>query len=134
MEIFMPKNEDTNKLQCSFCGKTQDQVRRLVAGPGVYICDECVELCLEIIEPEYDDNLLGGAENSALPKPKEIYEILNDFIIGQEDAKKALSVAVYNHYKRLSLQGSRFEKDADEVQIEKPVLFVKSLRVQTECS
>ncbi|MFB4165395.1 ATP-dependent protease ATP-binding subunit ClpX [Alteribacillus sp. JSM 102045] len=93
-------NEEKGQLKCSFCGKTQDQVRKLVAGPGVYICDECIELCTEIVEEE-----LGTEEEVELeeiPKPYEINEILDDYVIGQERAKKSLSVAVYNHYKRVN--------------------------------
>jgi ATP-dependent Clp protease ATP-binding subunit ClpX len=86
-------------LKCSFCGKSQKQVKKLIAGPGVYICDECIDLCNEIIEEE----LAGTAEHrwSELPKPREIYEFLDQYVIGQDAAKKALSVAVYNHYKRV---------------------------------
>ncbi|WP_026690567.1 ATP-dependent protease ATP-binding subunit ClpX [Alteribacter aurantiacus] len=93
-------NEEKGQLKCSFCGKTQDQVRKLVAGPGVYICDECIELCTEIVEEE-----LGSEEEvemEDIPKPQEIREILNDYVIGQDQAKKSLSVAVYNHYKRVN--------------------------------
>lgn len=93
-------NDEKGQLKCSFCGKTQDQVRKLVAGPGVYICDECIELCTEIVEEE-----LGTEEEvefKDVPKPKEICEILDDYVIGQESAKKSLSVAVYNHYKRIN--------------------------------
>ncbi|MFO8192578.1 MAG: ATP-dependent Clp protease ATP-binding subunit ClpX [Bacillota bacterium] len=93
-------NEEKGQLKCSFCGKSQEQVRKLVAGPGVYICDECIELCNEIIEEEIgDDTELGYVE---LPKPQDIKEILDQYVIGQEDAKKSLSVAVYNHYKRVN--------------------------------
>ena len=86
-------------LKCSFCGKSQKQVKKLIAGPGVYICDECIDLCNEIIEEE----LAEGTEVSfeELPRPREIYDFLNDYIVGQEPAKKILSVAVYNHYKRI---------------------------------
>ncbi len=93
-------NEEKGQLKCSFCGKTQEQVRKLVAGPGVYICDECIELCTEIVEEE-----LGTEEEfefKDIPKPREIREILKDYVIGQEQAKKALAVAVYNHYKRIN--------------------------------
>jgi len=93
-------NDEKGQLKCSFCGKTQDQVRKLVAGPGVYICDECIELCTEIVEEE-----LGTEEEvefKDVPKPKEICEILDDYVIGQDQAKKSLSVAVYNHYKRIN--------------------------------
>ena len=95
----MSKNEDKRQLKCSFCGKNQEQVKRLIAGPNVYICDECVELCDEIIQEETDE--VVEEDVSSLPKPKEMMEILNDYVIGQNKAKKALSVAVYNHYKRI---------------------------------
>ena len=86
-------------VKCSFCGKSQKQVKKLIAGPGVYICDECIELCNDIIAEELADTTELTFEE--LPKPKEIYEFLNDYVIGQEYAKKILSVAVYNHYKRV---------------------------------
>jgi ATP-dependent Clp protease ATP-binding subunit ClpX len=86
-------------LKCSFCGKSQKQVKKLIAGPGVYICDECIDLCNEIIEEELAES--PESDLSELPKPREIYEFLNGYVVGQEDAKKALSVAVYNHYKRV---------------------------------
>ncbi|MFX4291093.1 ATP-dependent Clp protease ATP-binding subunit ClpX [Streptomyces bohaiensis] len=86
-------------LKCSFCGKSQKQVKKLIAGPGVYICDECIDLCNEIIEEELAES--PDAELSELPKPREIYEFLESYVVGQDDAKKALSVAVYNHYKRV---------------------------------
>ena len=92
------KNDDMGKLRCSFCGKTQDQVRKLIAGPNVYICDECIDLCSDIIDEEYD-TLAKEDEIRELPKPKEIKEILDQYVIGQDRAKQALSVAVYNHYK-----------------------------------
>lgn len=96
------KNAD-DKIRCSFCNKTQDQVRKLIAGPvGVYICDECVELCSDIIEEEYDDDEICEELDINLLKPVEIKEFLDDYVIGQEDAKKVLSVAVYNHYKRVT--------------------------------
>jgi len=110
-------NDDKGQLKCSFCGKSQDQVRKLVAGPGVYICDECIELCNDIIEEE-----LGAGEASEftdVPKPKEIYDILNDYVIGQDAAKKNLSVAVYNHYKRISR-----EKMKEEVEIAKSNILI----------
>lgn len=94
-------NDEKNQLKCSFCGKTQDQVKKLVAGPGVYICDECIELCNEIIEEELNEDL--GVEIGDIPKPKEIRSILDQYVIGQDGAKKALAVAVYNHYKRINL-------------------------------
>ena len=86
-------------LKCSFCGKSQKQVKKLIAGPGVYICDECIDLCNEIIEEELSQS--SEVQFDELPKPREIYEYLNDYVIGQEQAKKILSVAVYNHYKRV---------------------------------
>ena len=95
----MSKYEEKRQLKCSFCGKTQDQVRRLIAGPNVYICDECVELCDEIIQEEIEETM--EEDTTSLTKPKEMMEILNDYVIGQERAKKILSVAVYNHYKRI---------------------------------
>ena len=93
-------NDEKGHLKCSFCGKTQEQVRKLVAGPGVYICDECIELCTEIVEEE-----LGTEEEvefKDIPKPHEIREILDEYVIGQNQAKKSLAVAVYNHYKRIN--------------------------------
>ncbi len=93
--------DDKGQLKCSFCGKTQDQVKKLVAGPGVYICDECIELCNEIIEEELAEDL--GLELGDIPKPLEIRETLDDYVIGQDTAKKSLAVAVYNHYKRINL-------------------------------
>lgn len=93
--------ESKGQMKCSFCGKTQEQVRKLVAGPGVYICDECVRLCNEIVEEEID-NETEGHEFGEVPKPREIYEILNQYVIGQDEAKRSLSVAVYNHYKRIN--------------------------------
>ncbi|MCM3129912.1 MULTISPECIES: ATP-dependent protease ATP-binding subunit ClpX [unclassified Paenibacillus] len=95
-------NDEKGQLKCSFCGKSQEQVRKLVAGPGVYICDECIELCAEIVEEE-----LGHDEEIDLkdiPKPMQIRDILDQYVIGQEQAKKSLSVAVYNHYKRINTQ------------------------------
>ncbi|MHB1654024.1 MAG: ATP-dependent Clp protease ATP-binding subunit ClpX [Desulfitobacteriaceae bacterium] len=94
-------NDEKNQLKCSFCGKTQDQVKKLVAGPGVYICDECIELCNEIIEEELSDDL--AVDIGDIPKPKEIRAILDQYVIGQDQAKKVLAVAVYNHYKRINL-------------------------------
>jgi len=86
-------------LKCSFCGKSQKQVKKLIAGPGVYICDECIDLCNEIIEEELAEPT--EFKWDSLPKPREIYEFLDAYVIGQDKAKKALSVAVYNHYKRV---------------------------------
>ena len=93
------------KVRCSFCNKTQDQVRKLIAGPaGVYICDECVDICADIIEEEYEDEPVGDSIDINLLKPVEIKEFLDDYVIGQDEAKKVLSVAVYNHYKRVMSQ------------------------------
>jgi len=91
-------------LKCSFCGKSQKQVKKLIAGPGVYICDECIDLCNEIIEEELSES--SELRFDELPKPREIYEFLNDYVIGQDEAKKVLSVAVYNHYKRVQVGAS----------------------------
>ncbi|MCG4571640.1 ATP-dependent Clp protease ATP-binding subunit ClpX [Clostridium cochlearium] len=108
----MAKNDDKKQLKCSFCGKRQDQVKRLVAGPGVYICDECIELCSEIITDELEEDI--NTDMGSLPKPSEIKSYLDDYVIGQDDAKKALSVAVYNHYKRINLNNV-----IDDVELQK---------------
>ncbi|WP_395107187.1 ATP-dependent Clp protease ATP-binding subunit ClpX [Actinomadura sp. SCN-SB] len=99
-------------LKCSFCGKSQKQVKKLIAGPGVYICDECIDLCNEIIEEELSET--SDLKWDSLPKPREIYEFLDSYVIGQETAKKALSVAVYNHYKRVQ-SGDNGRDDAVEL-------------------
>jgi ATP-dependent Clp protease ATP-binding subunit ClpX len=105
-------NDEKGQLKCSFCGKNQEQVRKLVAGPGVYICDECIELCNEIIEEEIgDEPELGRLE---LPKPQDIKEVLDQYVIGQDEAKKSLSVAVYNHYKRVNAG-----QKVDDVELQK---------------
>jgi ATP-dependent Clp protease ATP-binding subunit ClpX len=104
--------DEKGQLKCSFCGKLQDQVKKLVAGPGVYICDECIELCNEIIEEELGEDT--ELELSDIPKPQEIKTVLDQYVIGQEYAKKILSVAVYNHYKRINV-GMR----ADDVELQK---------------
>ena len=107
------KFDDTKQLRCSFCGKTQEQVKRLIAGPNVYICDECIELCSEIIAEELE----AGYEDDDMvdmPKPKEIKAHLDEYVIGQEDAKKALAVAVYNHYKRIYKQSK-----SNDVEVQK---------------
>lgn len=101
-------------LKCSFCGKTQKQVKKLIAGPGVFICDECVDLCNEIIDEELKEE--KEVDFKDLPKPQEIYSILNDYVIGQDMAKKILSVAVYNHYKRVKYEGKLNGKDDVEIQ------------------
>jgi ATP-dependent Clp protease ATP-binding subunit ClpX len=92
---------DSDLLKCSFCGKSQKQVKKLIAGPGVYICDECIDLCNEIIEEELSET--SELKLEELPKPREIYDFLNDYVIGQETGKKVLAVAVYNHYKRIQV-------------------------------
>lgn len=107
----MAKKEDNNNFRCSFCGKPQDQVKRLVAGPGVYICNECIDLCSEIIDEE-----LGTEDEfiiTDLPKPIEIKRHLDEYVIGQEDAKKTLSVAVYNHYKRINSKETDLNDDVE---------------------
>ncbi len=101
----MSKFDDRKHLQCSFCGKSQDQVKRLIAGPNVYVCDECVVLCSEIISEDLEH--LDDVDLDELPKPAEIFKVLNDYVIGQERAKKTLAVAVYNHYKRIKHVGGK---------------------------
>ena len=98
----MPNN--TRNVKCSFCGKSQDSVKKIIAGPGVYICDECINVCQEIIEDEFyeEDEEFEEVEEEKIPTPQEIKNILDEYVIGQEDAKKTLSVAVYNHYKRIN--------------------------------
>jgi ATP-dependent Clp protease ATP-binding subunit ClpX len=112
--------ESGDLLKCSFCGKSQKQVRKLIAGPGVYICDECIELCNEIIEEELGE-AAKNVEDIELPKPREIKGFLDEYVIGQDQAKKALSVAVYNHYKRLRSRGTLTAagKDHDSIEIAK---------------
>ncbi|CAI3324168.1 ATP-dependent Clp protease ATP-binding subunit ClpX [Enterococcus cecorum] len=100
-------------VRCSFCGKSQDEVRKIVAGPGVYICNECVELCKEIIDEDFYEEVVR--EFTDVPKPKEILEVLNEYVVGQDFAKRALSVAVYNHYKRIN----PMESYDDEVELQK---------------
>ena len=105
-------NDEKGQLKCSFCGKTQEQVRKLVAGPGVYICDECIELCNEIIDEELSEEM--ELDLIDLPRPTEIKEILDQYVIGQDEAKKILAVSVYNHYKRINA-----EQKPDDVEIQK---------------
>jgi len=109
--------ESSDLLKCSFCGKSQKQVKKLIAGPGVYICDECIDLCNEIIEEELAESSDLGFDE--LPKPKEIFDFLQTYIIGQETAKKALAVAVYNHYKRIQAGEAGGRRDAEHVEIAK---------------
>ena len=110
------KNDDKRQFRCSFCGKTEDQVKRLIEGPGVYICNECVELCFDLFEDEEERNMYSSEvkDISEIPKPKDIKNYLDDYIIGQEDAKKTLSVAIYNHYKRIN-----FPNNDDGVELQK---------------
>ena len=110
------KNGDNKLLYCSFCGKSQNEVRKLIAGPSVFICDECVDLCNDIIQEELEDRNESG--EISLPKPSEIKDILDDYVIDQDQAKKVLSVAVYNHYKRLS-DNKKTIKDSNKVELAK---------------
>ncbi|MCK5128701.1 MAG: ATP-dependent Clp protease ATP-binding subunit ClpX [Clostridiales bacterium] len=125
------KNENTSKIKCSFCGKEQEQVRRIVAGPGVCICDECIELCQEIIEEDFTE--IADVEPQDIPKPREIKAILDDFVIGQEMAKKSMSVAVYNHYKRVycSTQNEDIELQKSNIVMLGPTGCGKTLLAQT---
>ena len=108
------KGDDSGKLlYCSFCGKSQHEVKKLIAGPSVFICEECVELCNDIIREEVQETS-KDSERTKLPVPQEIKSILDEYVIGQENAKKVLSVAVYNHYKRLNYSGKK-----DEVELSK---------------
>ena len=114
----MPKGEKDRNIRCSFCGKSQKEVERIIAGPGVYICDECIKVCTNIIENDlYEDSELSSGEErrNELLKPEEIKKILDEYIIGQDEAKKTLAVAVYNHYKRINNK----EKEKDDVEIQK---------------
>ena len=112
----MTKKNDKDSLFCSFCGKNQKEVKKLIAGPTVFVCDECVELCMDIIQEDTKTNKIKIKQN--IPKPREIYSILNDYVIGQNNAKKILSVAVYNHYKRLS------KKNISDVEISKSNILI----------
>ena len=107
--------DEIKTIRCSFCGKSQQEVRRIVAGPGVYICDECVGLCMEIVNDQQSNDM--QVEFEEIPKPKEIHEALSEYVIGQDNAKKALAVAVYNHYKRLNTISN--SSSADEVEVQK---------------
>ena len=109
------KSKSKDALKCSFCGKSQKQVIKLIAGPGVYICDECIDLCVEIVEEEKIEQTSESLIVEQVPKPDEIYKFLEDYVIGQDLAKKALSVAVYNHYKRIDNP----KNDADDTEIQK---------------
>jgi len=109
--------DGNDQLLCSFCGKSQRQVKKLIAGPGVYICDECIDLCNEIIDEELTTS--PSFELESLPKPREINEILDEYVVGQDAAKKALSVAVYNHYKRVQMSGEEAGPPETEVELQK---------------
>lgn len=126
----MPKT-DEKKLKCSFCGKNQDQVKRLVAGPNVYICDECIELCQEIVEDELDT--VVETEMAELPKPSEIKSILDEYVVQQDRAKRALAVAVYNHYKRINKKtiDSDVELQKSNIMMAGPTGSGKTLLAQT---
>ena len=117
----MTLSETSELLKCTFCGKSQKQVRKLIAGPSVYICDECIELCNEIIEEELGNAVATEAESIDLPNPREIKAFLDEYVIGQDGAKKQLSVAVYNHYKRIRAKGTltRAGKSHDDIEIAK---------------
>ena len=127
----MPSNETTDKLSCSFCGKSQDDVKKLIAGPSVYICNECVDLCNDIIEEEVKSEEVNPLEE--LPSPLDIFKQLDDYVIGQDKAKKTLSVAVYNHYKRLRATSSNsdIELQKSNVLLLGPTGSGKTLLAQT---
>ena len=110
----MSKYDEGKQLKCSFCGKPQSQVNRLVAGPGVYICDDCVHICLDILKKNYDEPMGAAKPEYKLPKPQEITKILSEYVIEQDEAKKALAVAVYNHYKRI--MNPKVDDDGVEIQ------------------
>ncbi len=113
----MARMEGSDLLKCSFCGKSQKQVKKLIAGPGVYICDECIDLCNEIIEEELAESTDLGLDD--LPKPRELFDFLGGYVVGQDTAKRALAVAVYNHYKRVQAGEGPGKKDTDSVDIAK---------------
>ncbi len=108
----MATSDDKSKIQCSFCGKSEEEVPRLIAGPGVFICSDCIEMCMEIISDDYEEYEAKSLDS--LPKPKDIKSVLDEYVIGQQEAKKALSVAVYNHYKRIDSA-----KDNDDIDLQK---------------
>lgn len=118
----MSKNENKKNIKCSFCGKTQESVERIVAGPGVYICNECIQVCSNIIENDYyedEEDSYTTVEEDEIPTPEEINHILDEYVIGQEEAKRTLSVAVYNHYKRINHMENEEKKEKDDVEIQK---------------
>ena len=127
----MAKYDEKKQLKCSFCGKNQEQVKRLIAGPGVYICDECIELCSEIIADEFEERI--ELNTTSVPKPNEIKNYLDQYVIGQEKAKKSLSVAVYNHYKRINsnLVDDEIELQKSNILLLGPTGSGKTLLAQT---
>ncbi|VYU26037.1 ATP-dependent Clp protease ATP-binding subunit ClpX [Clostridium tertium] len=127
----MAKYDEKKQLKCSFCGKNQEQVKRLIAGPGVYICDECIDLCSEIISDEFEENI--ELDTTSLPRPNEIKGYLDQYVIGQEKAKKSLSVAVYNHYKRINsnLVDDEVELQKSNILLLGPTGSGKTLLAQT---
>ncbi|GKX66917.1 ATP-dependent Clp protease ATP-binding subunit ClpX [Inconstantimicrobium mannanitabidum] len=127
----MAKSDDKKQLKCSFCGKSQEQVKRLIAGPGVYICDECIDLCSEIIADEFEQTV--QFESTSLPKPEEIKEYLDQYVIGQDKAKRSLAVAVYNHYKRINLnvEDDDIELQKSNIMLLGPTGSGKTLLAQT---
>ena len=111
----MPKNDLNKNIKCSFCGKSQDSVKKIIAGPNVFICDECIHVCNNILDDEFlESEIEYNISDEKIPNPKEIKDILDQYIVGQDNAKKTLSVAVYNHYKRINSE----DKDKD-VEIQK---------------
>jgi ATP-dependent Clp protease ATP-binding subunit ClpX len=130
----MSKYEDKNQIRCSFCGKTQDRVKKVIAGPGVYICDECVQLCQEIIADDVEFQKADGTALEQVPKPAEIKAFLDQWVIGQDEAKRTLSVAVYNHYKRISgskAGDSEVELQKSNILLVGPTGVGKTLLAQT---
>src|SRR5437667_10261582 len=124
-------SEGNEQLLCSFCGKSQRQVKKLIAGPGVYICDECIDLCNEIIDEELTATAQLDLEN--LPRPKDIYAVLNDYVVSQEESKRTLAVAVYNHYKRVQMgnDDSDVELQKSNILLLGPTGCGKTLLAQT---
>ena len=129
----MPKNDERKSVRCSFCGKHQEQVARIIAGPGAYICNECVHLCMSILDDTYDPEEQAGPDiPDVIPTPREIRDVLDQYIIGQEDAKIALSVAVYNHYKRIYFGGGEdVELQKSNILLMGPTGCGKTLFAQT---